>query len=75
MVTIKGFMKTSMLDYPGKIASVIFLPRCNFHCPYCHNKELVVDDPRLVAFETDSVLDYLKKRKKYNRWLRIEKIY
>lgn len=63
MIDIKGFMKTSMLDYPGKIASVIFLSRCTFHCPYCHNKELVVNDPRLIPFEEDYVLDYLKKKK------------
>ena len=65
MFDIKGFMKTSMLDYPEKIASVVFLPRCNFHCPYCHNKELVVNDPRLIPFETEGVLDFLRKKKKW----------
>ena len=62
---IKGFMKTSMLDYPGKIASVIFLPKCNFHCPYCHNKELVLDDPRLMPFEEEKVFEYLNEKKKW----------
>ena len=62
---IKGFMKTSLLDYPGKIASVIFLPSCSFHCPYCHNKELVLNDPRLVSFEEIGILTFLENKKKW----------
>lgn len=60
---IGGLQKTSFIDYPGKIAAVIFTRGCNFHCPYCHNPELV--DPQefgellsLVEIET-----FLKKRK------------
>ncbi len=41
MVEIKGFLETSFLDWPGKICSVLFLPYCNFRCPYCHNYSLV----------------------------------
>lgn len=41
MTEIKGFLETSFLDWPGKICSVLFLPRCNFRCPYCHNHALV----------------------------------
>lgn len=36
-----GFLKTTLLDYPGEVASVIFLPGCNLTCPYCHNPSLV----------------------------------
>lgn len=36
-----GFLPTTTSDYPGEIASIIFLPRCNMRCPYCHNKSLV----------------------------------
>jgi len=41
MVEIKGFLEASFLDWPGKICSVLFLPHCNFRCPYCHNHSLV----------------------------------
>jgi pyruvate formate lyase activating enzyme len=37
---IKGFIETSFLDWKGLVSSVLFLPRCNFRCPYCHNFEL-----------------------------------
>ena len=40
---IKGFLETSFLDWPGKIASVLFLPGCNFRCPFCHNHGLVLN--------------------------------
>jgi pyruvate formate lyase activating enzyme len=41
---IQGFQKTSLIDYPKNICSVIFLPGCNFRCGYCHNPELVIDE-------------------------------
>src|SRR4030042_2547905 len=42
-IGIKGFLETSFVDWPGKVASVLFLPRCNFRCPFCHNHSLVVN--------------------------------
>jgi pyruvate formate lyase activating enzyme len=38
---IGGMRHVSLIDYPGHIASVIFLAGCNFKCPYCHNADLV----------------------------------
>ncbi len=38
---IGGFIKQSLIDYPGNIAAVIFTQGCNFKCFYCHNPELV----------------------------------
>ncbi len=38
---IGGFQKFSLIDYPGKISSIIFTRGCNFACAYCHNKELI----------------------------------
>lgn len=63
MIKIKGFMKTSMLDYPEKLSACIFLSKCNFRCPYCHNVELVNDDARLIPFDNEKVFSYLKKKK------------
>jgi pyruvate formate lyase activating enzyme len=37
-----AFIKTSLIDFPGRIASVLFLPGCDFRCPYCHNAALVL---------------------------------
>lgn len=42
---IGGLQKNSFIDYPGKICCVLFVEGCNFHCPYCHNPELVTGEP------------------------------
>ena len=42
-----AFVKTSLIDFPGRLASVLFLPGCDFRCPYCHNAALV--DPGRAA--------------------------
>lgn len=46
---IKGFQGTSLLDFPKIISSIIFVYGCNFRCPFCYNKDLVI---------TDSLPDY-----------------
>ena len=38
-----GFLKHSLVDYPGEVCAVVFIPGCNFHCPYCHNQNLEAD--------------------------------
>lgn len=48
------------------MASVIFLGGCNFRCPYCHNKDLVLFPDKLE----DIPLEYVRSRlKKYKRWI------
>ncbi|MDP3962888.1 MAG: anaerobic ribonucleoside-triphosphate reductase activating protein, partial [bacterium] len=38
---IAGMQKLSLIDYPGKVAAVVFTQGCIFRCPYCHNPDLV----------------------------------
>ncbi|MBI5789679.1 MAG: anaerobic ribonucleoside-triphosphate reductase activating protein [Candidatus Schekmanbacteria bacterium] len=60
MYPIKGFIETSFLDWPGKVAAVVFLPGCNFRCPYCHNHELVLRPQTLLNIPLDNILERLK---------------
>jgi pyruvate formate lyase activating enzyme len=39
---IGGFQKLSLLDFPGKIACVVFTQGCLFRCAYCHNPDLIL---------------------------------
>ncbi len=57
---VKGFIETSFLDWPGQIAAVLFLPGCNFACPYCHNYTLVNDPDSLMTLPFEGVLDRLR---------------
>jgi len=56
MIEIKGFLETSFSDWRGKICSVIFLPSCNFRCPYCHNHSLVVHPEQYATIPLEDVL-------------------
>ena len=41
---IGGLQKLTLIDYPGKIATTVFLIGCNFSCPWCYNPELVLPE-------------------------------
>ena len=38
---LAGLQKTTLLDYPGKVACTVFLSGCNFRCPFCQNSEIL----------------------------------
>jgi pyruvate formate lyase activating enzyme len=40
-VKVAGYLKTSLLDWPGEVSSVIWTQGCNFRCPFCHNRDLI----------------------------------
>ena len=61
---IKGLEKQTVLDYPEKLACIIFVFGCNFRCSYCHNPELVEDDGR-PAIAENVILDFLKERRDF----------
>lgn len=59
-----GLQKISLIDYPDKIASVLFTPGCNLRCGFCHNWRIVVD-PKPPFLQENQALEILEKRKKY----------
>ncbi|MBO5332971.1 MAG: anaerobic ribonucleoside-triphosphate reductase activating protein [Clostridia bacterium] len=59
---INGFQKLTILDYPGKVACIVFTPGCNFRCPFCHNAALVTHIDKDTYIDEDEVLSYLRKR-------------
>jgi pyruvate formate lyase activating enzyme len=60
---IKGFLETSFSDWPGKMAAVLFLPFCNFRCPFCHNHELVLHPEQFPDYPVEDVVKMLRRRK------------
>ena len=40
-MVIGGFEPFSLLDYPDKVAAIIFTQGCNFRCRYCYNPSLI----------------------------------
>ena len=62
MFKIGGFQKSTLIDYPGKIAAIVFTQGCNFRCGYCHNPELL-DLKSDSKLSVQYILDFLKTRK------------
>ncbi len=59
---IAGLNKTTLLDYPGHVAATVFTAGCNFCCPFCHNRDLVINrNPDLIS--EHEVLSFLEKRR------------
>ncbi|MDR1153851.1 MAG: anaerobic ribonucleoside-triphosphate reductase activating protein [Bacteroidales bacterium] len=62
---IASLTRQSLVDWPGKVAAVVFTRGCNFRCGFCHNPSLVL--PQLMNSEPDipekEIFDYLEKRK------------
>ena len=58
---IAGLQKMTLLDFPGKVACTVFLPGCNFRCPFCHNSGLL-DQNVPEEISQDTLLTFLKKR-------------
>jgi pyruvate formate lyase activating enzyme len=58
---IRGFEKESYIDFPGKVpSSVIFSGRCNYRCPSCHNRDLLLGKEK---FDEREIFNYLDSRK------------
>lgn len=60
---IGGFVKSSLVNYPGKVAAVIFTQGCNFRCPYCHNPQLVFPELFTVPVPFEQVWGFLEERR------------
>lgn len=60
-MNIQGLIKTTLLDYPGIVASTIFLGGCNMRCPFCHNMNLVNNIEEAPYSESD-IFTHLNKR-------------
>ncbi len=58
-----GLQRTSTLDFPGRVAAVIFTMGCPLRCPYCHNPELVRGPAPSSFLPRDDVLAFLKRRR------------
>jgi pyruvate formate lyase activating enzyme len=59
-----GLRKVSLIDYPNKVASVLFTPGCNLRCGFCHNWRIAVD-PKPPFLQEALALRILESRKKY----------
>ena len=60
---IYGLQKTTLVDYPGHVATTLFTGSCNFRCPYCHNGDLVIGLEDIEPYAMEDIFSHLQKRK------------
>jgi pyruvate formate lyase activating enzyme len=58
---IAGFTKNSFVDYPGRIASVVFFTGCNYDCFFCHNRSII--GPDAPAIDEEPIWEFLGRRR------------
>ena len=65
MCCIKGsLIKTTLVDFPGRVATTYFISGCNIRCPYCYNGELVFNTlPEEDSTSLPELFSHLEKRK------------
>ena len=59
-VQIGGLVSFTTIDYPGKLAAVLFLVGCPLHCEYCSNRHLIPTGDG--EYDPEKVFDWLKSR-------------
>ena len=63
MFIIGGIQKTTLIDFPGKVAAIVFTQGCNFRCGYCHNPSLINPSPlRKEWVEVRDFFSFLQTR-------------
>ena len=62
---IKAIEKTTLIDFPGHIAAIIFLGGCNFRCDYCYNKDLVYRPEQMPTLDEETVFSMIRERKNF----------
>jgi pyruvate formate lyase activating enzyme len=65
-VTIKGFLRNSLIEWEGLVASVLYLPGCNFRCHYCHTPDLLTADPDMRSVPLEVIERAIQES---NGWL------
>ncbi len=60
---IKGLVPTTLTDYPGKVAATVLTGGCNFMCPYCNKRSLVIDPEKADDIQKEDIFDFLQSRR------------
>lgn len=59
-----GIQKTSIIDFPDRVSTVMFTPGCNLRCPYCHNWRLVINPSGPFLSEAKAI-EILEERREF----------
>ena len=58
-------IETSLIDWEGKIVSTLYLPSCNFRCPYCYNCDLIMHPENFPTISRRKIDNFILERKDF----------
>jgi len=58
-------IEASLIDWEGKIVSTLYVPLCNFRCPYCYNSDLILHPENFLNISQKEIDSFLLKRKDF----------
>ncbi len=64
---IAHLLPTTLIEYPGKVAALVYTPGCSFRCPFCHNSELVLPEKMasLQLIPENKLFCFLRERRDF----------
>lgn len=58
---VGGLTRMTSIDFPGRLAAVVFCQGCPWRCNYCHNPQLLPAG-HATGLHWEQVVDFLRKR-------------
>lgn len=58
---IGGVIHFTLIDFPGRIACIVFTAGCTFRCPFCYNKDLVLGN--VERLDEEAFFRWLESRR------------
>lgn len=62
---IRSMIETSLVDWDGKLTTVLFFDKCNFMCPFCQNWELLLHPERFPPIDWSQIKKTLLPKKSW----------
>jgi pyruvate formate lyase activating enzyme len=64
-IKIKKVVERNIKEWEGKGATILFLGGCNFRCPYCNQKDLVLNSSNIQDIPYKEIREFLMANKKW----------
>lgn len=58
-------IRTTTIDYPGKLSYIVYTIGCNLDCVFCHNRGLAQADDGIDTIGSSEILKQLEERRKF----------
>jgi len=62
---IRAMIETSLIDWDGKLTTVLFFDKCNFMCPFCQNWELILHPEKFPVVQWSDIAKKLNTKQKW----------